>query len=149
MMLSLRIQEIFLAQHCIDFRKGIAGCVEAMRNMDLDPYEGDCVLFVHRSWRQLRVVGGDAMGAWMLTRIFEGGRLKRQFPFLANPAFVQISRTELAALLEGVTIVQSHRARAWKAKKSGATPFLEPRFSVTSSPHGKKSLQEKDHSPAR
>ena len=62
------IKEVFIAQHAIDFRKGADGLIAECYAMELDPYEGDCVVFVHRTRRSVKVIGGNAMGVWVLLR---------------------------------------------------------------------------------
>lgn len=111
-----KITEVFIAQHAIDFRKGADGLIAQCYAMDLDPYKGECVVFVHKSRRMLKVIGGDSHGVWVLLRRFEGGALKRMFPFLADPSFVTATQGELAMLLEGVTFEVTAKAKPWKPK---------------------------------
>lgn len=101
-MLANTINSVFVAQHRIDFRKGFQGLLSQAYEMELDPYKGDCVVFVHKHFRQLKIICGDAYGAWMLIRRFEGGTLQQKFPFLTEPSFVEITTSELALLLDGV-----------------------------------------------
>jgi hypothetical protein len=48
-----QIKEIFIAQHAVDFRKGFNGLLAECYNMEIDPYKDECVVFVHRWWRQV------------------------------------------------------------------------------------------------
>ena len=80
-MLISNIKEVFIAQHKIDFRKGPDGLIAQCYAMDLDPYKGECVVFVHHSFRKIKVIGGDDKGVWVLLRRFEGGGLKKFFSF--------------------------------------------------------------------
>jgi hypothetical protein len=121
------IKEVFVAQHAVDFRKGADGLIAECYAMELDPYEGDCVVFVHRTRRSVKVIGGNAMGVWVLLRRFEGGALKAMFPFLEDPSFVSATQGELALLLEGATCEVKAKATPWrKTPKSdnGREPVL-------------------------
>jgi hypothetical protein len=84
--------------------------------MELDPYEGDCVVFLHRSRRMLKVISGDEFGVWVLLRRFEGGAMRELFPFLDNPCFVSASQAELAMLLEGATFEVTSKIKPWKKR---------------------------------
>ena len=113
------IKNIYIAQHAIDFRKGPNGLISECYAMDLDPYRGDCILFLHRSRRSVKVICGDAHGVWVLLRRFEGGALGKSFPFLADRSCVSATAGELAMLLEGATCVVKTKAKPWKTAKEG------------------------------
>ena len=98
------IKEVFIAQHRVDFRRGVFGMRAEMIKIDLDPYAGDCCVFIHPNHRQLRVLGGSSTGCWMLIKIFEAGALQKSFQFMQDPSFVQISKTELSLLIDGATL---------------------------------------------
>ena len=117
-MWATRIREIFIAQHCVDFRKGADGLLAECYQMELDPYQGDCVVFLHRSRRMLKVIGGDEFGVWVLLRRFEGGAMSELFPFLDNACFVSASQAELAMLLEGATFEVTSKIKPWKKETS-------------------------------
>lgn len=112
-MIFKNIQEVFVAQHRVDFRLGIFGMMSKMHQMELDPYRGDCCVFIHPNHRQLRIVGGSATGCWMLVKVFEAGALKKTFPFLHDPSFVQISKLELEMLFEGATFEVTDKVPDW------------------------------------
>ena len=124
-MWASRISEVFIAQHAIDFRKGADSLIAECYAMELNPYQGDCVVFVHRSRKMLKVIGGDAHGVWVLLRRFEGGSLKEMFPFLADPSFVTTTPGELALLLEGATCEVKAKARPWKPPAQGDNPTVD------------------------
>lgn len=113
-MLLSNIKEIYIAQHAIDFRKGIDGLLSECYKIELNPYQGECVIFIHRSLRKIKVIGGDEKGLWLLLRRFEGGAMKKIFSFLLEPSFYQISQGELSMLLEGATIEVKARVDPWK-----------------------------------
>ncbi|MGA1512734.1 MAG: IS66 family insertion sequence element accessory protein TnpB [Aquiluna sp.] len=103
------IKEVFVAQHRVDFRKGPFGMRAEMIRMQLDPYAGDCCIFVHHSFRQIRLIGATSTGLWMIVKFFEAGALKQRFPFLAVESFVEISKSELSLLLDGAQIKEFDR----------------------------------------
>ncbi len=84
--------------------------------MELDPYQGDCVVFLHRSRRMLKVFGGDEFGVWVLLCRFEGGAMRELFPFLDNQCFVSASQAELAMLLEVATFEMTAKIKPWKER---------------------------------
>jgi len=98
------IKEVFVAQHRVDFRRGVFGMRAEMTKMELDPYDGDCCVFIHPSHRQLRVLGGSSTGCWMIIKIFEAGSLKQSFRFMQDESFIEISKTELSLLIDGATL---------------------------------------------
>ena len=113
-MLDFTINEIFIAQHAIDFRKGPDGLIAECYKMDLNPYKGECVVFLHKQRRMLKVICGDAFGVWVLLRRFEGGAMQKLFPFLDDPSFVKASRVEVQMLLEGSTFEVKSKIKPWK-----------------------------------
>ncbi len=114
MSLISQIREIFVAQHAVDFRKGVNGLLAECYGMNLDPYKGECVVFVHRSWRQIKVIFGDERGLFLLHRRFDGGALKATFAFLRDPSFVCVSQSEIAMLLDGNCFSIHTRAKVWQ-----------------------------------
>jgi hypothetical protein len=114
-----KINEVFIAQHAIDFRKGADSLIAECYALGLNPYLGECVVFVHKSRRILKVIGGDAQGVWVLLRRFEGGALKEMFPFLSDPSFVSATQGELTMLLEGATCEVKGKVKPWKSTSKG------------------------------
>ena len=114
MLSALGIKEVFIAQHAIDFRKGADALIGECYAMELNPYEGDCVVFVHKARRAVKVIGGNAHGVWVLLRRFEGGRLGEMFPFLEDRSFVSATVGELTMLLEGAICEVKSKAAPWK-----------------------------------
>jgi len=107
------VTEVFVAQHRVDFRLGIFGMRAEMTKMNLDPYNGDCCVFIHPSHRQVRVVGASPSGVFLIVKVFEAGALKQKLRFLQDPSFVEISKIELALLLEGATISDVQKVPDW------------------------------------
>jgi hypothetical protein len=112
--LPVTIRRVFLAQHRVDFRKGPDGLLGEAYLLGADPYQGDCVLFVKRDHAQLRALLGDGIGLYLVTRRFEGGRLRVLETFAERPTGAAISTGELSLLLEGARFTVHKRARAWR-----------------------------------
>jgi transposase len=115
-MLPVAIRRVFLAQHRVDFRKGPDGLLGEAYLLGADPYQGDCVLFVKRDHTQLRALVGDGVGLYLVTRRFEGGRLRVLLTFAERPSGTAISTGELSLLLEGARFTVHNRARAWSSR---------------------------------
>jgi hypothetical protein len=113
-MLPVTIRRVFLAEHRVDFRKGPDGLLGEAYQLGADPYGGDCVLFVKRDQTQLRALIGDAIGLYLVTRRFEGGRLRVLQSFSERPSGAVISTGELSLLLEGARFTVHKRAQAWR-----------------------------------
>ena len=113
-MLPVKIRRVFLAQHRVDFRKGPDGLLGEAYRIGADPYDGDCVLFIKRDHTQLRALIGDSVGLYLVTRRFEGGRLRVLQTFAERPSGTAISTGELSLLLEGARFTVHKRARIWQ-----------------------------------
>jgi hypothetical protein len=113
-MLPIKVRRVILAQHRVDFRKGCDGLLGEAYRLGADPYDGDCILFVKRDHRQLRALAGDRIGLYLVTRRFEGGRIRVLQSFCERPSGCAISTGELSLLLEGARFTVHQRARAWK-----------------------------------
>jgi hypothetical protein len=121
-MLPVTIRRVFLAQHRVDFRKGPDGLLGEAYLLGADPYGGDCVVFVKRDHTQLRALIGDAIGLYLVTRRFEGGRLRVLQRFAERPSGAAISTGELSLLLEGAHFTVHKRARTWPSRTSCRRP---------------------------
>ena len=113
-MLPVKIHRVFVAEHRVDFRKGLDGLLGESYLLGADPYAGDCVMFVKRDHKQLRALLGDRIGLYLVTRRFEGGRVRVLQRFAQQPTGRAISTGELSLLLEGARFTVHKRAPAWK-----------------------------------
>ena len=120
-MVPVSIRRVLLAQHRVDFRKGLDGFLGEAYRVGADPYAGDCVLFVQGRQTQVRAVLGDAVGLYLVQRRFEGRRLRRLVQFVQNPSVTTITTAELSLLLEGATFTVHSRAPAWRASAGAET----------------------------
>jgi hypothetical protein len=110
-MLPVTIRRVFMAQHRVDFRKQHNGLLAEAYLLGADPYDGDCVLFVKKDHTQLRALVGDGVGLYLVSRRFEGGRLRSLLSFSEQPTAASITTAELSLLLEGATFTVHKRAR--------------------------------------
>jgi len=115
-MLPVRVRRVLLAEHRVDFRKGFDGLLGEAFRMGARPYDGDCVVFVKRDRTQLRALVGDGVGLCLVSRRFEGGRLRLLLGFAEEPSARTISTGELWLLLEGASFTVHERARAWRVR---------------------------------
>lgn len=112
-MLPVTVRRVFLAEHRVDFRKGMDGLLAEAYRVGAQPYEGDCVVFVKRDMRQLRTLVGDGYGLYLVGRRFDAGRMQGLLSFAQQPQAKTISTGELALLLEGARFIVHSRAPAW------------------------------------
>jgi len=116
-MLPVKIRRVFLAQHKVDFRKGLDGFLGEAYRLFADPYSGDCIVFVKRDHTQLRALLGDDIGLYMVMRRFDGGRVRILETFADRPMGYPMTTGELSLLLEGAQFTVHKRAKAWHPKK--------------------------------
>lgn len=125
-MLPVTIRRVFLAQHRVDFRKQLNGLLGEAYRLGAEPYDGDCVLFIKKDHTQLRALVGDAVGLYLVTRRFEGGRLRSLLSFAEEPTAAAITTAELSLLLEGATFTVHRRARECRVDQQKTPLEQEP-----------------------
>jgi len=113
-MLPVRVRRVLLAEHRVDFRKGMDGMLGESMRLGADPYAGDCVVFIKKDRRQVRAVLGDVYGLYLVLRRFDGGALKGLLGFSERPGSRTMTTGELSLLLEGSTFTVHNRAKAWR-----------------------------------
>ena len=104
-----------IAHHRVDFRKRFDGLLAQARQLGADPYAGDLIMFVKRDFTQLRLLASDSLGLYLISRRFEGARLRKFFEFAVEAKAVRLSRAELSLLLEGAHFTVHARAKPWRA----------------------------------
>lgn len=117
-MLPVTVRRVLMAQHRVDFRKRFNGLLAEAYHLGADPYDGDCVVFIKRDRTQIRVLVGDGYGLYLVSRRFEGGRLRALLAFAEQPSAKTISTGELSLLLEGSSFTVHQRAKAWRARQA-------------------------------
>lgn len=113
-MLPVTMRRVFLAEYRVDFRKQMNGLLAEAYRLGADPYGGDCVVFIKKDRTQLRVLVGDEYGLYLVSRRFEGGRLRSVLQFAEDPRAAAITTGELSLLLEGSSFTVHQRAKAWR-----------------------------------
>ena len=63
---------------------------------------------------------GDGYGLYLVSRRFEGGRLRALLSFAAEPSAKTVSAGELSLLLEGSSFTVHQRAKAWRVAGEAA-----------------------------
>jgi len=113
-MLPGSVRGVFLCEYRVDFRKQFNGLLAEAYRIGAVPYDGDCVVFIKRDRTQIRVLVGDRYGLYLVSRRFEGGRLRAVLPFAAEPSAKTVTTGELSLLLEGSSFTVHQRAKAWR-----------------------------------
>ena len=113
-MLPVRLRRVLLAEHRIDFRKGLDGLLAEAYRLGAKPYDGDCVIFVKKDHAQIRALVGDSFGLYLVIRRFEGGSLRLLLRFAERPSTRTVSTGELSLLLEGTSFTVHKRAKVWR-----------------------------------
>jgi hypothetical protein len=108
------VRRILMAQHRVDFRKRFDGLLAEAYRLGAAPYDGDCVVFIKKDHTQIRALVGDGYGLYLVSRRFEGGRLRALLQFAAEPSAQTVSTGELSLLLEGSSFTVHQRAKAWR-----------------------------------
>ena len=97
----INTQQIFVAQHRVDFRKSHDGLLGEAYQMGLDPFQGDVVLFIGRCRRRMKLLFCDSSGVWVAFKRFNAEAMKTNFRFLTEPEKTTISSAELQMFFEG------------------------------------------------
>ena len=113
-MLPVTVRRLLLAEHRVDFRKAFDGLLAEAYRLGAQPYDGDCVVFVKKDRTQIRALVGDSFGLYLVSRRFEGGRLRLLLEFAEHPGAKTISAGELSLLFEGSSFTVHKRAKAWR-----------------------------------
>lgn len=119
-MLPVTMRRVFLAEYRVDFRKQMNGLLAEAYRLGADPYGGDCVVFIKKDRTQIRALVGDGYGLYLVSRRFEGSRLRTVLQFAAEPSAGSISTGELSLLLEGSSFTVHQRAKAWRSAGAAA-----------------------------
>lgn len=95
------IKSVVICQHLVDFRKGMNSLLAESYRLELNPYAGDCVVFINRRRDTIKCIFGDHRGLYLCVRRFDGERARVAFEFMLDPCFIEVSHAELALFLEG------------------------------------------------
>lgn len=108
------IRRVIVAEHRVDFRRYWDGLLAEAYKLGLNPYDGDCLVFLRGDRTQLRAIAGDPLGLFLIMRRFEGGRLRANFAFARDPKVRVITYAELMLLFEGASYTVHKRVKAWR-----------------------------------
>jgi hypothetical protein len=108
MYIPVHLKRIVLFSEYVDFRKHFCGLLSLCYTHGYDPYNGDCVIFVRKNKRQIRVIVGDPIGLYLICRKYEGGALKGLF----EKKFITTS--ELAFIFQGTVAKIHSQVTQWK-----------------------------------
>lgn len=113
MITTLPIKRIVLAEWLVDFRKGHLGLLGECRRNGLEPWCGDCVVFISRCRTRIKLLVADETGLWLGYKQFSKGTIATQLAFFADPQIKILSRSDLAMLLDGNKYTVTKRKAHW------------------------------------
>ena len=122
MLNSLLVRRILVALWRVDFRKGHAGLLGECRVAGIEPWEGDCVVFVSRCRTRIKVLFADETGLWMSYKQFAKGAIATQIEMLTSPHTKSMTPSDFAMLLEGNSYTVTKRKRTWRPRHLDAPP---------------------------
>lgn len=125
MIFSSRRQRIWLAQHRVDFRKQHQGLLAESYKMNLDPFNGDVVIFVSKHRRRIKVIHADQTGLWISAKVFTMEAMKTKLKFLSEPSCKSITQAELAMLMEGSSYTVEKKVRSYAKTVENKNTLLE------------------------
>jgi len=108
MYIPLKITKVVIFSDAVDFRKQFCGLLAVCYAHGYDPYSGDCIVFVRKNRRQIRVIVGDAIGLYLISRKYEGSSLKCLFEKKS------ITLSELAFIFQGTVAKIHSQVTPWK-----------------------------------
>ena len=57
-----QIKKVWLAKHKVDFRKQEFGLLAESYKLGIDPYKGDCIVFIGKGRRKIKILYADSNG---------------------------------------------------------------------------------------
>jgi len=103
---------IYACLKAVDFRRGVDGLAAIVREaLGRDPLSGDLFLFRNRRSDRLKILFWDGDGFWLWYKRLERGTFR--FPRSVGEA-LEIDRTQLTCLLEGVDLSSVRRQRRYR-----------------------------------
>jgi transposase len=103
---STRNLRVFAYSGPADLRKGFDGLYGIVRaELERDPLDGDCFLFVNRARSRAKVLLWDGTGLCIYMKRLEQGRFACLWEATQTEASVELTMSELALFLEGSEVV--------------------------------------------
>ena len=112
-MLPVNLKRFFIATYVVDFRKGHYGLLSEARRMNLNPYDGDLVVFVSRNKKRIKGLFGNDSGLTLIDKVFSSGCIKTQIRFLDDPKVNNVTYAEIAMLFEGSSYALHKQSKKW------------------------------------
>lgn len=116
MLSSLLVRRIVVALWHVDFRKGHTGLLGECRVAGIEPWKGDCVVFISRCRTRIKVLFADETGLWMSYKQFAKGAIATQVEMLTSPKTKTMTPSDFAMLLEGNSYTVTKRKRTWRPR---------------------------------
>lgn len=113
MLSSLLVRRIVVALWQVDFRKGHLGLLGECRVAGIEPWKGDCVVFISRCRTRIKILFADETGLWVSYKQFAKGAIATQIEMLSSPKTKSLTQSDFAMLLEGTSYTVTKRKRAW------------------------------------
>ena len=111
-----KVKRVWLARHRVDFRKQELGLLAEMYRLGVDPFDGDCVIFIGKGKRKIKILYADPTGTWLSKKAFSKEAMKTRFKFIEQPQIKSISWSDLAMLIEGANYQVDGRVSDWPAE---------------------------------
>lgn len=103
---STRNLRVFAYSGPADLRKGFDGLYGIVRaELERDPLDGDCFLFVNRARSRAKVLLWDGTGLCIYMKRLEQGRFACLWEEARTEASIELTMSELALFLEGSEVV--------------------------------------------
>lgn len=118
-MLSLPTSvRIYLARGATDMRKSIDGLAGVTKQeLQKDPLSGHLFVFCNRRRNRIKILYWEASGFWLLHKRLESGTFAWPVPEASEVHEVELTATDLSALLGGIDLQKSKRRR-WYSRVS-------------------------------
>lgn len=103
---------IYLARGATDMRKSIDGLTGLVQQaLSHDPFSGHLFVFCNRSRDRIKVLYWEPSGFWLLHKRLERGTFAWPVPVDSVHTHVELSSTDLAALLGGIDLRGAKKQR--------------------------------------
>ena len=118
-MLSLPTSvRVYLARGATDMRKSIDGLAAVTKDvLEHEPMSGHLFVFCNRRRDRIKILYWERSGFWLLHKRLERGTFSWPLPDGSEEKQIELSSSDLAALLGGLDLRQAKRRR-WYARTS-------------------------------
>lgn len=106
---------VFVAVASVDFRRGIDGLAQAVREqLSLDPFSGGVFVFRNKGQTAVKVLVYDGQGYWLCHKRLSAGRFRYWPAVVGGEHSRALLAHELSVLLSGGDFEQVHAASEWR-----------------------------------